>query len=132
MKKTIPLLLVVLLSAFLSVMIIESSTNFSLNVHDHLWLTFIGRWHCSERSYLEMAFNPDETFTEYSFGKPVYSGTVQIVDGDVVLVYDGESCLRKQTGRCSLTMEYDAVHDRVILQYDGARLTLFREQDAYE
>jgi hypothetical protein len=130
MKRAVLLIAVIVVVAFLSVRIVESVTDLSFNINDHLWLNFIGTWQCYEQRSLAIEFNMDETFTEYNFDSAIYSGTVQISGNEIILKYDDDSCRRKNLRNCSVAVDYSPDRDTLILVIDNRRLTFRRDESA--
>lgn len=119
MKRSLYIVFFVAVLGLLSVGIITSAELLSNDVNSHVWVNFLGRWQCQERSYYEIEFNIDETFTEYHYGVKKETGTVKIVNNKIVLIYDRESCARKGLADCSVDITYNIQNDVLLLHIDG-------------
>jgi hypothetical protein len=119
MKRSLYILLFIIVLGVLSVSIVTSIELLSYDVNSHFWVSFLGRWQCQEKRYYEIEFFVDETFTEYHYGIKKETGTVRIVNNKIVLLYDRESCLRKGLADCSVDITYNYQNDMLLLHIDG-------------
>jgi hypothetical protein len=129
MRRWVSLSLFVVLMGLFAVGIVDSLRMLSADIDSHLWVSFIDRWQCHEKGFYEIEFFVDETFAEFHYGRKTGSGSVKIVGGEILLIYDRESCRWKGLSDCTVAVNYQLQTDVLILTVGGERLTFWRVKE---
>ena len=115
MKKVFILCSIILLIIILSNGIKDGILTLSNDINSHLWLNLIGQWESRENNYYRIEFSPDGTFIEYYGKLKEGSGDYQVLDNNIMLIYDALSCRRITGNSCTINMMLKFDYKNIIL-----------------